>query len=44
MRREDALGESPGLEKREAEQHGIAHHCPDGCDNVVGERDGLSTV
>lgn len=41
MRREDALGESPGLEKCEAEQHGIAHHCPDGCDNVVGERDGL---
>ena len=38
---QDALGESPGLEKREAEQHGIAHHCPDGCNNVVGERDGL---
>ena len=41
MRREDALGESPGLEKRKAEQHGIAHHCPDECDNVIRERDGL---
>ena len=36
-----ALCDAAGLEQREHQQDGVAHHAPDAPDDVVGESDGL---